>query len=711
LLRAALIIVVGRGNLAIAQIVADSFDDWSPSGVQGEKGWSSGYYNRAQDPDQVYGVAEFIEFPPETWTGSAWDLVPGASDPWTSMGPETGHPNGLPGEEHWTVRRWVADRALGAVVATWELRKSNLAGAGVTGRLFHNGLEVDGGAIAGTDAAGVARAVAIELAAGDVLDFALDPSGPGGERDSRADRSYTRLTISFQPLDRDDDGLEDGRDNCPRVANAGQEDSDGDLRGDACDNCPLAENPEQFDVDADGIGDTCDELVIADSYDDWSLAGAQGEAGWLHGYYNRALDADGAYAAGDFIPFPPESWNGTFWDLVPGADNPWTSIGREAGHPNGPPGEEHWTIRRWVADRSGVIRMTWRTYKLNLRGEGVTGLLFINGIEVDRATIGGSDGGGVQRSVAAPVLRGDRIDLALSPEGEGGDRRSTSDSSGTRLTIRDLTPDSDGDGWIDHSDNCVGDRNPDQADADADGIGSACDNCPGAANPEQEDADGDGIGSPCDVCPSEPDQDQADADGDGVGDLCDNCPSRPNPDQADADADGIGSACDNCPDAENSEQEDADGDGIGSACDVCPSEPDQDQADADGDGAGDLCDNCPSLANPDQSDQDGDGIGDPCAARAPRFRRGDADGNGAVIINDAIFTLSFLFLGGPDAVCADALDADNDGRLLINDAIGVLGYLFLGSAAPRSPFPDCGSDPEGDEDGVGCEESHASCRD
>ncbi|RMD98013.1 MAG: hypothetical protein D6812_14185, partial [Deltaproteobacteria bacterium] len=47
-------------------------------------------------------------------------------------------------------------------------------------------------------------------------------------------------------------------DNCPEVANPGQENHDFDAHGDACDNCPEENNENQLDTDLDGVGDLCD---------------------------------------------------------------------------------------------------------------------------------------------------------------------------------------------------------------------------------------------------------------------------------------------------------------------------------------------------------------------------------------------------------------------------------------------------------------------
>lgn len=61
------------------------------------------------------------------------------------------------------------------------------------------------------------------------------------------------------PGDLDCDGVPDGSDNCPTVANPGQENEDGDRFGDVCDPCPpFVDADPVIDTDGDGVSDQCD---------------------------------------------------------------------------------------------------------------------------------------------------------------------------------------------------------------------------------------------------------------------------------------------------------------------------------------------------------------------------------------------------------------------------------------------------------------------
>ena len=85
------------------------------------------------------------------------------------------------------------------------------------------------------------------------------------------------------------------------------------------------------------------------------------------------------------------------------------------------------------------------------------------------------------------------------------------------------------------------------------------------------------------------------------------------------------------------------------------------------------------------------------AAAGPLFRRGDCDGDGSVLLSDAIFGLTFQFLGGAKPLCADACDTDDSGGIDLSDMVGILSYLFSAGEEPRPPGPrECGPDPTAD---------------
>ncbi|MBT7640912.1 MAG: hypothetical protein HN598_10565, partial [Planctomycetes bacterium] len=126
-----------------------------------------------------------------------------------------------------------------------------------------------------------------------------------------------------------------------------------------------------------------------------------------------------------------------------------------------------------------------------------------------------------------------------------------------------------------------------------------------------------------------------------------------------------------------------DGDGIPNDCDF-----DLGGEDCDGNGIADHCD----------EDLNSDGIPDAC--QGPIFRRGDANGDGAMDIADGIIILGYLF-GTSTLDCFDAADANDDGNLNIADAIATLSALFNGGPLPPTPGPNnCDLDPT--DDFLGC---------
>ncbi|MEM7165355.1 MAG: FG-GAP-like repeat-containing protein [Planctomycetota bacterium] len=77
------------------------------------------------------------------------------------------------------------------------------------------------------------------------------------------------------------------------------------------------------------------------------------------------------------------------------------------------------------------------------------------------------------------------------------------------------------------------------------------------------------------------------------------------------------------------------------------------------------------------------------------FVRGDANGDGAINLVDAVVILQSRF-GGPPLVCEDTGDINDNGAVNIADAIHLLSYLFNSNNPPAAPFPVSGVDPTAD---------------
>jgi hypothetical protein len=74
------------------------------------------------------------------------------------------------------------------------------------------------------------------------------------------------------------------------------------------------------------------------------------------------------------------------------------------------------------------------------------------------------------------------------------------------------------------------------------------------------------------------------------------------------------------------------------------------------------------------------------------YVRGDANGDGQILLTDVVWLLSDLFQGGPTTrtICFAANDMNNDGLVHLADPIFLLNYIFAAGTAPDAPFPDCG---------------------
>ncbi len=109
-----------------------------------------------------------------------------------------------------------------------------------------------------------------DIADGIELIIDILPGNIGGQALHRALGPGTEIWA--YDFDNDNDGVQDGEDNCPAVPNV-QADVDNDTVGNACDNCPTVANTDQKDTDEDSLGDSCDNCPLIANPDQANLDG------------------------------------------------------------------------------------------------------------------------------------------------------------------------------------------------------------------------------------------------------------------------------------------------------------------------------------------------------------------------------------------------------------------------------------------------------
>ncbi|MDD4051872.1 MAG: dockerin type I domain-containing protein, partial [candidate division Zixibacteria bacterium] len=64
---------------------------------------------------------------------------------------------------------------------------------------------------------------------------------------------------------------------------------------------------------------------------------------------------------------------------------------------------------------------------------------------------------------------------------------------------------------------------------------------------------------------------------------------------------------------------------------------------------------------------------------------GNANGDAAVNVGDAVYIIAYVFRGGPAPVPVSAGDANCDGKLNVGDAVYTISYIFREGPAPCCP--------------------------
>lgn len=170
----------------------------------------------------------------------------------------------------------------------------------------------------------------------------------------------------------------------------------------------------------DRITDHWPDRLVADSLRDYG--DRQGGSGWFYGHYDGDGDGEGTvaapYADGDFerMERVVDRWSHKWGDRRFG----WLSLGARSAHPSKTSDGPVWSVRRWVSDRSGTLRIRVRATASSGKGDGTSLVMLVDGETLSETGLGGrTNRTRIDDQIEIVVKEGTTVDFALSPGPEG----------------------------------------------------------------------------------------------------------------------------------------------------------------------------------------------------------------------------------------------------------------------------------------------------
>jgi len=150
-----------------------------------------------------------------------------------------------------------------------------------------------------------------------------------------------------------------------------------------------------------------DGAIIADSVAEFSST--QGLNNWRYGYY--AIDGDHESFT-ELCCHDPAGAVDPWWERAP-TQPPWNLIWSEGQHP-----DATWTVRRWVAEVTAVVRIDVTTDHWPSAPGATTVRVLSDGMVVYERVLPEASGGALTESVFALVETGGAVDFTLSADGD-----------------------------------------------------------------------------------------------------------------------------------------------------------------------------------------------------------------------------------------------------------------------------------------------------